>query len=345
MSVNQILVIRFSSLGDIILLTPIFREIKRIFPDARIDLLTSTTFRDVCQNNPYIDQIIALERKGKGGEFKSIVSNAKKKKYDLIFDAHQSIRSRLFLKNTFGWMGDGSRKIYRIDKRSWQRNLLLIFKINKLEKYISQREAYCQLLSDFKEFKQIDSSTELYPHHSDEATVTDIIQKNDLEGSSLIGIAPGASFAGKCWSKENYLELIRKLESRKLKTVLLGGKEDIEPSWIFQNSSAKPLNLAGELTFLESAALLKRCDIVISNDSAIVHLAEAIKTPAISIFGPTVKEFGYAPFLPHSRLIEIDLPCRPCSRNGKGECKNHILRQCLKEITVESVFQAVVNMR
>jgi heptosyltransferase-2 len=338
--VNKILVIRFSSLGDIVLLTPIFRELKNLFPQATLDFLSSTTFATVCGNNPHIDHLITLERKTKGA-LREMVTKIKNKKYDLVFDAHQSLRSRLFLALVYGWFSSDQHKIYRIDKRSWQRNLLLFFKINRLKKYLSQREAYCQLLREFADLKTIDTSTEIYPCEADKRKVEGIITEKKWNPELMIAIGAGASFKGKCWPEKNYLELIEKLQKQNYKIVLLGTKSDSEPFWLYQNCTIKPLNLAGKLNFLESAEILRHCKLVVTNDSAIGHLAEAVGTPSLSIFGPTTKEFGYAPFLPPSKLIEINLDCRPCSRNGKGKCHNKVKRQCLTDINVSTVFQNI----
>ncbi len=344
MNIRNILVIRFSSLGDIILLTPLFRELKKKFPQANIDFFTSTTFQSICLNNPNISTIIPLDRKKGNSELSRIVKLIKSKNYDLFFDAHYSLRSRLFLFRLFGARYFFNKSIKRIDKRSWKRNLLLSTKINLLENHISQREAYCRLLDDFSEKRSYQMETELFPSNDDKAKIRHILHQFNLEGKTLVAMGPGASFQGKCWPKENYLKLSEQLQASGFSIVLLGGADDSEPGWMVNNSKEKPLDLSGKLSFIESAALLKQCQLTISNDSAVFHLSEAVGTPAITIFGPTVKEFGYAPFLKDSRLIDISLPCRPCSRNGKGNCKNPIERQCLYDITVDLVFEQAFNV-
>ena len=325
-------------------MTPLFREIKKIFPQAHIDFLTSTTFASICKNNPHIDQIIPFDRKQGKEALNLIARQFASQQYDLVFDAHQSLRSRLLLKKSFGWFGSGKTQIFRIDKRSWQRNLLLLWKINFLKDFPSQREAYCQLLQKFADPEQLDSSSELYPSAAERERVHQILEQNNLLGETLVAIGPSASFPGKCWSKDNFLELTKQLQSQGAKVLLLGGPEDIEPAWIVDNCEQKPLDLSNELSFLESAEVLSYCKLAISNDSAIVHFAEAMGTPALSIFGPTVKEFGYGAFLEHSKVIEVNLPCRPCSRNGKGKCTNKIQRQCLRDIPVERLMQAAMNV-
>ncbi|NQU65901.1 MAG: glycosyltransferase family 9 protein [SAR324 cluster bacterium] len=342
-ALNRVLIIRFSSLGDIILLTPLFREINHHFPGVKIDFLTSTTFAGVCANNPHINQIIAIDRKEGFLALKRFVSEHPHDRYDLIIDAHRSLRSRLLLIKWLGIFSGFSRKTVSIDKRSLKRNILLLTGINRMKNAISQREVYLSLISHLTDHAKLETGTELYPDPKEKERVLNIIREYQLEGKKIAALGPGASYKGKCWPQESFLELSEALQKAGYPVILLGSGEETEPHWICENSSVKPLNLAGKLSFLETAALLEYCSLVVSNDSAVVHFAEAMKVPALAIFGPTVREFGYAPFLTRSRTIEIDLKCRPCSRNGKGKCTNPIQRQCLRDIKVQTVFKAALQ--
>jgi heptosyltransferase-2 len=339
MDVKRILVIRFSSLGDIILLTPLFRETKKRFAAAKLDFLTSTTFSSVCQGNPHLDSIVALDRKKGRSELAKIATIIKRSDYDLILDAHCSLRSRFLLCLVFGPLYWLNPAIKSINKRSWKRNLLLVTKVNLFHTTVTQRAAYCRLLDSVSSDRVYSLTTELFPGCDEHKRVQTILHDFKLEGKTLVALGPGASFPGKCWPKESFLKLADKLRAAGYSIVLFGGEKDTEPAWIVQNSEQSLVNVSGKLSFLQTAAFLQKCAVTISNDSAIVHFSEAVGTPAISIFGPTVKEFGYGPFLKQSKLIDIRLPCRPCSRNGSGKCRNPIERQCLIEITVESVFK------
>ncbi len=343
MSIARILVIRFSSLGDIILLTPLFREIKKRFPESQLDFLTSTTFASVCSNNPHIDSITAFDRNRKG-ELKRTIKWVKKNRYDLILDAHHSLRSRLLLLSGYGprWMR--KTRTISIDKRSWKRNLLITLKINLLKNAIAQREAYCSLLDTITSNHDYDTSTELYPGKTDHENTEKILRNWNLSDAPIAAIGPSASFLGKSWPKENYFELAKRLTDKGYIVILLGGKGDEEPGWIAERANSGVINLAGKLSYLETTVVLQKALFTISNDSAIVHFSEAVGTPVFSIFGPTAKEFGFAPFLANSTVVELELPCRPCSRNGKGRCKNPIDRECLRSITVDMVFKRIANL-
>ena len=343
---EKILIIRFSSLGDIILVTPLFRETKRIFPDAQIDFLTAKEFGGICENNPHIRKQLLLDRKNSTESFHKILEIVKEEDYDLVLDAHRSLRSRALLWKWFGFFTSSfSDKIKNIDKRSWKRNLLLMrgFKLNLLkENYPSQRGAYLDLLSDFDSGKK-DASTELFPSEEQVLKIQSLLDQHNPHGRELIAFGPSASFPGKCWPKERFLELGQKLKEDGYQIVLMGGPGDQEAKWLEEESKGEFINLAGTLNFLETAAFLKQCRLAVSNDSAVVHFAEAMKTPAVSIFGPTAAEFGYGPFLEKSSLMAADLKCRPCSRNGKGSCHNPVKRECFLLIEVDQVYQQAVE--
>ncbi len=341
---SRILIIRFSSLGDIILLTPLFREVKRCFPTVEIDFLTSTTFAGVCANNPHINQTSAIDRKNSQSELEHFISHHRPDDYDLVIDAHHSLRSRMFLLKWLGLFYRFRHKTATIDKRSFKRNLLLTTGINLMKNAVSQRNAYLNLIVPLVGSETLSAKTELFPGADDKQRAKEIIQKHGLEGKQLVAVGPGASFAGKCWPKESYLTLTDTLEQAGYPVILLGAGEESEPQWIFEHSSKPLLNLAGQLSYLETAALLEHCALVIANDSAVVHFAEAMNVPALAIFGPTVDEFGYGPFLEKSRTMEVELSCRPCSRNGKGRCTNPIERQCLRDITVDAVLKAALQI-
>jgi len=344
LSPNRILIIRFSSLGDIILLTPLFRELHRVFPGVEIDFLTSTAFADVCANNPHLREIIAIDRRQGAAALDTFIRSRRPDEYGLVLDAHRSLRSRLLLLRWMGPCNRFNRKTVHIDKRSFKRILLLKTGINLMRQAVSQREAYLRLIPRITPLFELESHTELYPSPDDRQAVNRTLVDNGLQHQRLVAIGPGASFTGKCWPRERFLELSERLQSAGFRIIILGSAEEAEPEWIFRNSSNKPLNLAGQLTFLETAAMLENCSLAVSNDTAVVHFAEAMQVPSIAIFGPTSREFGYGPFLEHSRILEVGLPCRPCSRNGKGSCRNSVQRRCLRDISVDSVLEASLHI-
>ncbi|MDX2470542.1 MAG: glycosyltransferase family 9 protein, partial [SAR324 cluster bacterium] len=180
--------------------------------------------------------------------------------------------------------------------------------------------------------------TELFTGKKEKAKTKELLHTLKVGGKRMVAFGSGASFSLKRWPKENFLELGQLLFDLGFYPVLMGGPGEEEAEWIAKESEGKVINIAGQLNFLETADFLSNVALAISNDSAIVHFAEAMGTPAIALFGPTVKEFGFGPFLEKSLLLDRELKCRPCSRNGKGTCNIKEELKCLRDISTEEVL-------
>lgn len=334
----KILVIRFSSLGDIILSTPVFREIKRLYPQSHLTFLTSQLGK-VVENNPHIDRVIYHSRQESRQELNQLIQSLQKLSFDVIYDIHRSLRSRWIcwkLKRFFS----KKLQIWKINKNGLKRTLLIQWKINFLKEALSQREIYLNPLTRHTN-QPLDASTELFPSEADKANVEAVIREHALHEKPMICIGASASFPGKCWPLGHYQSLISFLLQENYHVVLMGGKGEEETQKLKSTFGDQIYNMAGKLTFLESATLLERAAVVVSNDTSIAHMAEAVGVPAVVIFGPTVREFGYAPHLKQSALMEHELSCRPCTRTGKGECKIIQQRLCLTSVTPQAVYEQV----
>ncbi len=284
-----------------------------------------------------------LDRRGdKKTAFAQLGKTLKAESWDLIFDLHQSLRSRWLLTCLKGPFYRFLPGVYCIDKRSLKRNLLLAFKLNLLKRFPSQREAYLTLLQKAYPHHTLHTHTELFPGPQDPDQVSSILAQAGANEKPLVALGAGASFALKRWPRENFLQLGLQLLAEGFQPLLLGGPGEEEAAWIAEATQGRIPNLAGKFTFLQTAACLARCRLAISNDSALVHFAEAMGTPALALFGPTVKEFGFGPHLATSQLLETTQSCRPCSRNGKGACKNREQLICLRELGVERVLLAAL---
>jgi heptosyltransferase-2 len=165
------------------------------------------------------------------------------------------------------------------------------------------------------------------------------------DGEKYVALAPGAKWPMKRWGEKKYLELSRRLvENHHFRVVLLGDENDRSLSTRIETELGKRcVNVAGRTSVLESAAYIKRCEVFVGNDSGLMHLAEAVDCPVVAVFGPTVEAFGYFPALPSSKVIELDLECRPCSRNGGRDCPIGT-HECMAGIEVDSVESAAVNL-
>ena len=339
----KILVIRFSSMGDIVLCSPVFRELKKIFPESQVTFLTSKQQGQVLENNPNIDQVIYHPRQESIEELNRLAERLRQQSFDIIYDIHRSLRSRWICWKLRPFFQKQPPILWKINKRGWQRELLIKWKFNFLRNGHSQRQLFLHPLQA-QTSQPLAYRTELFPSFQDKNTVKNFLREKQLYSGRLICIGPSASFPGKCWPLFHYQSLVSKLLAEKWQIVLIGGENEEESKRLKQHFGEAIYNLAGKLTPLESAALLEQAFLVVCNDTSIAHIAEAMNTPVIAIFGPTVREFGYFPYLERSMSIEMDLPCRPCSRDGKGECKIKQKRLCLTSISPQMVFSRVLQM-
>lgn len=338
---SNILLIRFSSLGDLVLTTPIYRELRKINPDSRLTLLTSEGFGRVLENNPHLDEIIYHHRKETRNDLEKLIDQLLLQKFDLIYDIHNSLRSR--------WIGWQLKRHapkpehWLIEKRTLARELQIRFGWGQFFNGKSQREQWLEPLRRHHT-GALSTKTELFPSIADKNYVKAWLNQNDLQDKPFVCIGASASFPLKCWPLQNFKQLIENIIQSGISVVLVGTNGEIETEELAEyfRGSQNVFCAAGIFTILQSAALLEMANAVIANDTSIVHLAEAMRTPSIALFGPTVKEFGYAPMLAQSRLIETDLAlrCRPCSRTGKGTCKNREQQICMYSISTQKVWDA-----
>ena len=355
-SINRILVIKFSSLGDLVLLTPLLRELRKLFPSAQIDLVTHSKFTALFENNPHLNEVI-LFKKGKhiSGElslFKTLTSN----KYDLLIDAHGSLRSRII--SYLLWIKRlGKPRIKWIKKRY----RLRYFLVNKwgmkvinncggssrafIQKhYRPQREIFLEPLKKLDPHYVINTknaSTELFPTLEHVKKAEEVLGKYVDKKQRLIAISPSAQHELKEWGVDKYSQLIKQLPLQ-VHPIIIGLSK--EKACQDLRSELPDCIFALDQDYLTVAAILKRCELTVANDSLISHISEAVGTPTVTIFGPTVKEFGFAPFLTNSILVESQLPCRPCTTNGKGLCKNEqYLHGCMKECSVKQVLDEILK--
>lgn len=338
---SNILLIRFSSLGDLVLTTPIYRELRKVYPNSRLTLLTSEGFGRVLENNPHLDEIIYHHRKETRNDLENLIDQLRLQKFDLIYDIHNSLRSR--------WIGWQLKRHapkpehWLIEKRTLARELQIRFGWGQFFNGKSQREQWLEPLRRHHT-GALSTKTELFPSVADKNYVKAWLNQNDLQDKPFVCIGASASFPLKCWPLQNFKKLIENIIQSGISVVLVGTNGEIETEELAEyfRGSQNVFCAAGIFTILQSAALLEMANAVVANDTSIIHLAEAMRTPSIALFGPTVKEFGYAPMLAQSRLIETDLAlrCRPCSRTGKGTCKNREQQICMYSISTQKVWDA-----
>lgn len=337
--VKKILIIRLSSMGDIILSSKLIRLLRKKFPQANIDMVVCTEFEELVSSNPNINQVILFDRNTGIRGLLGLCKKIRQKRYDLIIDIHKKLRSFILC------LTSGARQKVTYNKHSFLRFLLVKFKINRYSNTPFMANLYLKALQPFG-IEDDGEGLELDINQSKEMVVLELLRQEGINKEDiLIGIAPGAHWLTKRWQKEKFIELSNLLIQRqKAKIVILGGREEVELSnEIKEALISQPIIAAGKLSLMETAALLKRCKILITNDTGIMHMAAAVKTPVVAIFGPTVKEFGYYPYQVANRVISKDLKCKPCTTKGTSKCRINTF-DCMRLISVNEVLEAVEEL-
>ncbi len=306
----KILVLRLSSLGDIILTFPFLKELKTLMPSSKIVFLTKQDYRELSELNPNIDDIICINN----DNLSEIKKQIKNENFHYVFDLHKNFRSiylTLFLKS----------KVLRYRKNNFRKYFLVNFKINLFKNIIPVYKKYLLTLAGF--------SAEL----NDSFSITEFKLNGErpLEKPYII-VSPSSKHFTKTYPKEKYLEIIKRNNDKLFILTGSSSEVDMKICSYLNDNALNTLNLCGILSFPELAVYIKYCEYVISNDSGIMHLAEALNKKVFAFFGSTVKEFGFYPQLQSSVVFEnINLKCRPCARSGKNKCpKTHF--KCMLDI-------------
>ncbi len=335
-NLNKILVIRLSSLGDLVLLVPELLRLRRAAPGAVIHLLTRERFAGLFEGNTYLDDVLTLGGGGPG-ELLRMRARLARERYDAVVDAHGVTRSSIL------YHALRAPKKIRIEKNEIRKFMLIVGKLNLYRGAVTQSDRYARLVAALGAEPGGGCLEMPLPPHA--AAAADAVLSRSAEGGRrLVAFAPGARWETKTWPRERYVEVMRETARRGFATLLIGGAADLDRNAeIAAAVSPAPLDLTGKLSILESAAALKRCAALVTNDSAPLHLAEAVGTPVVALFGPTVREFGYFPRLERSVALETKLGCRPCSRNGARRCP-YGTKECLAAIPAATVAEALAGI-
>ena len=327
----NILIIHTAFIGDIVLSTALISKVKEKYPDSDIYYLTTPLGKEILKNNPKIKEIIVYDKRGKDKGFVAFISfvrKIRKLRIDVCLTPHRYLRSSILSLLS----GASIRVGYDIASLS--------FVYNKKIKYDKTKHEVEKLLS-FVDDSPKRFELEMYPSEKDKIKI-DTILKNFFQNKKIILIAPGSKWFTKRWPEEYFKTLIQNLVKRNdLLIVITGGKEEKE---IELNLDSKVLDLRGEISLLELAELIKRAILVVSNDSAPIHITSAFpNTRIVGIFGPTVKEFGFFPWSENSKVFEINgLYCRPCAIHGGNFCPEKHFR-CMREITPDLIENEIYN--
>lgn len=324
----KILVVRFSSIGDIVLTTPVLRCLKQQLPNSEIHFLTKKSFVPIVEHNPNIDRIHGISK-----SIKEIIPLLKKEKFDYIIDLHNNIRT----KSLSFQLGVSTTRFPKLNLLKW---LYIRFKINKLPN-IHIVDRY------FEAVEHLNIVNDALPCDY-YISAQDEVDTHTLFGQlphQYYAFAIGAQFATKRLPENKLRELCAQLSSP---IVLLGGKDDTPIGEKLSSEFPTIINLCGKLNLSQSASVVKQSKGIISHDTGLMHIASAFEKPIVSIWGNTTPALGMYPYMPRQPKLysmhEVqDLDCRPCSKIGFNTCpKKHF--SCMEKQNIEEIAKDVESM-
>lgn len=325
----KILVIRFSSLGDVVLTTALFPNLKKKYSSAEITLLTRKENNAIFNRNPHVDKIINSDNDHVS--FSELTKKIRQTKYDILIDLQGN------LKSWFIRLVTGAPKTIVVEKLSWARQMLVLFKIRSAKLNRTVRERILDCLKPL-EAPVLTQETMLFPGDP-EKTLKSFSLNSKMK---FVGIAPGARHNTKKWNAAKFTEVANRLGAEnKTMVLILGSKEDQAVAKQVSSRLSVPFrDLTGWTHIDDLISIVSRLSMLVTNDSALLHIGEALKIPLVAIFGPTVRQLGFAPYQKTSRVVEVvNLKCRPCSLHGDEKCPlGH--HKCMEDIDPNAVLFA-----
>ncbi|MES2588930.1 MAG: glycosyltransferase family 9 protein [Bacteroidota bacterium] len=305
----KILVLRFSSIGDIVLTSPVIRCMKQQIEGLEIHYLTKSKFKTILINNPNIDKLICFEKKTA-----EILSLLKAENYDYVIDLHNNIRT-LKLKTQL------NKKSFSFPKLNFKKWILVYLKKNLMpDKHIVERY--------FEAVKFFNVKNDLKPCDYFIPAEDEINMKQEFELNKYVAIALGAQYATKRLTKEKLIDIIEKMD---IPLVLLGDKNDsILAEQLLKHFPEKVIfSACGKYNLNQSASIVKQAEVLLTHDTGLMHIASAFNKKIVSVWGNTVPELGMYPYMPQNQenysIHQVEnLSCRPCSKIGFKSCpKKH----------------------
>jgi len=329
---RKILIFRQSSLGDVVLTLPVVRRLKETFPEATIDFCTKQAFASIIQTQPAIGTTYVFHD---NQTFLRLLNEIRRSHYDLFVDLQANFRSALIETASF------PARTLRYKKRRLAREMVV-------------RRAHLKLAVDhtvtvyLKPLRKLGLDISLsppvmaLPEEVKDFAGSFLRDSGLADSPSLVAFCPGASHFEKKWPQQQFAEVAGMfLNETGIGIVVITAEKDDVPESLGIDHD----RLAGakDLDILKVAALLSKCRVALTNDSGLMHLANAVGTPVLAIFGPTNPRLGFAPTLPGSRVICDDVICSPCSVHGQRPCYQP-QKYCFKEITPARIFSELRKM-
>lgn len=326
---EKFLVVRFSSLGDIVLASVVTKQLRQRFPGCRITFLTKSKYASLAELLSGVDRVIDC---GLRSNFILLLQRVGQEKFDCLIDLHSNWRSF--------WVRRLTPAKNKIKYSNHRLKRLLMVKFPSLSiDPLFVTELYLQALSSLQ-IPLGDTSPELVLKSEDHMKAEEFLGSRGIPPRVfLVGIAPGARWQTKRWHPERFVQVSRQLQDNHGGRVILFGNEE-EADLLDDLVCEIPGSVtAKDLDFGLLAALIGKCSLLISNDSGLMHISSALGVPTIAIFGPTHPKLGFAPQGLKNAVLTANQPCSPCSLHGEKRCFQPA-RFCMDNISSEAVLKA-----
>lgn len=317
----KLLVLRFSSIGDIVLTSPVLRCVKEQLKDVELHVATKATFADLVRYNPHVDRVHELK-----DDLHALITDLKKERFDAVIDLHHNLRTSR-VKRALGV------KAYSFPKLNIEKWVMVNLKMDRLPKqHIVER--YLGTVAQLG-VKNDGQGLELFIPVEREVSL-DTLPAAHQGGYTALAI--GAAHATKRLPSHQLIKLAALIEGP---IVLIGGKEDqVVARNIVSATGGRVFDVTGKYDILGSASLIRQAQRVIAHDSGAMHIASAFKRPVMSVWGNTIPEFGMGPYIPthptRAHIAQVNVGCRPCSKIGYEHCPQGHFR-CMEDQDLRAI--------
>jgi ADP-heptose:LPS heptosyltransferase len=325
----KFLVIRFSSIGDIVLTSPVMRCLKQQGEDAEVHFLTKKQFAGIAQNNPNIDKVHVFD-----GDLGKTIKELKAEEFDYIIDLHHNLRTAIV-----------KRKLrllaFSFNKLNFEKWLLVTFKIDRMPK-VHIVDRYMETIKPFID-RNDNKGLDYFIPKKDEVKISEFFPEI-AEGTKFVALVTGAKHATKQMPVAKMIDLCKQIN---YPVVLLGGPEDkTAADEILRNCGKNVFSAVGKSNLNQSASIIRQAEVVLSHDTGLMHIAAAFHKKIVSVWGNTVPELGMYPYLPHPESVIFEtkgLKCRPCSKIGYAKCpKGHF--NCMNQIENKEIVAKINSL-
>lgn len=380
---KRFLVAQTIFLGDVILTLPLVQRLKKIFPESEIDFLVHAKNANILENHPAISHIISFDKEGRHRGLSGMMKLAQElhsRRYDAAIILPGSIKTacvvflariprRIGSDHSSGMFLFAEKLTFPQEARKPFRNRIVYYGemlwrffggknsfvsiffngVVKLQPELHAVARYVALLQPLGIAHYERETPHLYPSEKDEKVVDGLLP-DGFSDTVLVAIAPGSVWATKRWPADYFAKLIQRISlsfsSQNVSFLLIGSSEDSDTCRVVfsEVKNAHVMDCSGKLTPLQSAEALRRCRLLVTNDTAPMHIAAAVGTPCVAIFGPTIPAFGFTPLGENHVIVEQQsLWCRPCTPHGGHRCPLGT-HECMRGLSVDKVYSAVMEL-